>query len=372
MSAAYLFAFLLAIVQMGALVASVFVAVALAARTRRAAVLWMLAVITNRRLPLAIELEALGEGLWASDRWKLNAAAGRVRAGATLAEALSATPGLVPEDTVVLAHVGERSDRIGEMLSSEAARLARIREAALAPTTSPSLALLYLVAIPLVIPTILTGLMIFIIPKYKKIFSDFGVQLPWVTRELVASSDFVAKFWYLAFASVILAVTIAGILLVLSRVYAWDVRLPRRMSPGAQSRRTSLTLRAIAIAAAGDRPMSDALDPLANASRSGLDRWKFDRLRTRYREGGDLWSALAAERFVSSRDAALLAAAQRAGNLPWALEMLADRFDDARRRRLATILEIVQPAVVLALGALVLFICLGMFLPLINLLSALG
>lgn len=372
MAAAFLLALVMAVVQIAAFVVAVLVAIALAARTRQTAVLWLLAVITRRKLPLASELEALGEGMGTSARWRLNAAASRVRAGASLAEALSSTPGLVSDEVVVLAHVGERSDRLGEALASEAARLARLREAAVAPATSPSLVLTYLLAVPLVISTILTGLMIFIVPKYKKILDDFGMQVPWVTEELIASSDFAAKFWSIVVASLVLGAIMATILLILNRVYAWNLHLPRWLQPGGRSRRTSLTLRALAIASAAQKPLTEALDPLANVPRSGFDRWKFDRLRSALRKGGNLWDALAHERFVSPRDAALLAAAERVGNLEWTLEMLADRIDDARRRRMAATLEVVQPAMVVMLGAVVLFVCVGMFAPMIEILRIPG
>ena len=52
---------------------------------------------------------------------------------------------------------------------------------------------------------------------------------------------------------------------------------------------------------------------------------------------------------IGRRDAALFAAAERAGNLPWALHLVADRIDDARRRRFAAFLEVAQPAIVILL-----------------------
>ena len=71
-------------------------------------------------------------------------------------------------------------------------------------------------------------------------------------------------------------------------------------------------------------------------------------------------------------DAGLLTAAEQAGNLPWALDMLADRIDDRRQRWLAVVIEIVQPLFVIALGLLVLLVCLGMFLPLIQVVNGLN
>jgi type II secretory pathway component PulF len=128
----------------------------------------------------------------------------------------------------------------------------------------------------------------------------------------------------------------------------------------------------LAIPASAGRPFDDALGPLATSAASPFDRRRFARVRERYAAGVSLWPALAAGRIVSRRDADLLAAAEIAGNLPWALNLLADRYDERQRRRFAMFLEIVQPTIVFLLGAVVLFICVGIFLPLVQLINDLG
>ncbi len=341
-------------------------------RTRRAAVLWLLAIIIRRRLPLLPEFEALGDGVLPGERSRLSHAASKLRDGASLAAALTATPGLVSEDAVVLAHVGERSGRLGEALGAEAERLVRVRDGAVSPTTSPALALLYLVAVPLFIPVIVTGLMIFIVPKFKKIFDDFGTKLPELTESLIGLSDAFAKFWYIPAVLVVWGIIPAVILWFLMQAKGWNFGLPRRFMPGGRGRRASLILRALAIPAAAGRPLDDALEPLATVSADASDRRRFARLRERCLAGAGAWDSLALERIVPRRDADLLSAAERAGNLPWALNLIADRIDDARRRRFAAFLEIAQPMVVLLLGAFVAFICIGFFLPLVDLVNALS
>lgn len=341
-------------------------------RTRRAAVLWLLAVITRRRLPLLTEFEALGDGVLARERPRVSEAAARLRGGASLAAALTTTPGLVSDDTVVLAHVGERSGRIGEALSAEAERLVRIRDAAVSQTSSPALALMYLVAVPVIIPFIVTGLMVFIVPKFKKIFDDFGSKLPEITESLIGVSDTFAQFWYIPAVVVVWGFLPLCILWFMMRAKGWSLGLPRWLTPGGRGRRASLALRALAIPAAAGRPLDDALEPLATVSPNASDRRRFARLRDRFASGVNVWDALATERIIPRRDADLLSAAERAGNLPWALTLLADRIDDARRRRFGMFVELGQPAIVLLLGALVAFICIGFFLPLVDLVNDLS
>ncbi len=366
---AFLIAILIALSQLVASAAAIGLGTAAVTRARRAALLWLLAIITSRRLPLAAELEALGDGMLRRDRGAVNAIAARVRSGASLGEALSSSRGLVSNDVVLLARVGERAGCLGDAFDREAERLARAREQMVSSTTSPTLALVYLVAVPLVIPVIVTGLMIFIVPKLQRIFSDFGTQVPWVTEKLIDSSDFLAHYWYVAVASLMAVASCGGVLLVLTKVYAWDLYLPRWLMPGGRSGRASLALRALVLPVLAGKPLIEALQPLAN-SPDASDRWKFTRIKDQYEAGGDLWLLLAREGVISTRDAQLLASAEKAGNLAWALDVLSDRIDERRLRWFAMLLEVVQPAIVLGLGALVFFICLGIFLPLVNIIGS--
>lgn len=366
---AFLIAILIALSQLVAVAAAIVLGTAAIARARRAALLWLLAVITSRRLPLAAELEALGDGMLRRDRGSVNAIAARVRSGSSLGEALSASRGLVSNDMILLARVGERTGCLGDAFGREAERLARAREQMVTSTTSPTLAMVYLVAVPLVIPLIVTGLMVFIVPKLERIFADFNVELPWATEKLIASSHLLGQYWYVAVASLMALVSFAGVFLMLSKVYAWDMTLPRWLMPGGRSGRSSIALRALVLPVLTGQPLVEALQPLANSS-DASDRWKFGRIKHRYESGGNLWQLLAQERIVSGRDAQLLAAAEKAGNLAWALDVLADRIDERRLRWFAMFLEVAQPAIVLGLGALVLFICLAVFLPLVEMISA--
>jgi type IV pilus assembly protein PilC len=341
-------------------------------RSRQAALLWLLAVITRRRLPLVSELDALSEGLLTCDRGQASQLAEQVRAGTSLPQALStasAARGVVSDDAVVMAHVGERSDRLGEALAAEAKRLTHVRNAALSSPSSPSLMLVYLIAVLFVIPVILTGLMVFIVPKYQRIFSDSGISLPPVTLKLIEWSGVFAISWLSTLASVLIAAILGVILFFLGRVYGWSFRRPRWLVPRGRTARASLALRALAVPAAAARPLTDALDVLATVPRHRRDRGRFERLRERHRAGESLWGALAAEGVISRRETELLAAAERAGNLTWALQLLADRIDARRQHRIAALIEVAQPLIVLALGALVLFICAGMFLPLVELIE---
>ena len=56
--------------------------------------------------------------------------------------------------------------------------------------------MVYPVVVIMVAIIIVTGIMIFIIPKFEKIFTDFNLKLPWPTQMLMGTSKWFATYWY--------------------------------------------------------------------------------------------------------------------------------------------------------------------------------
>jgi type II secretory pathway component PulF len=88
---------------------------------------------------------------------------------------------------------------------------------------------------------------------------------------------------------------------------------------------------------------------------------------------GHVWQdALRRTKLISEADAAVLAAAERAGNLPWALEEMAE---SAMRRQLyktQLVLQILFPPVLLVIAGFVAFVMVSLFMPLIALIQGLS
>ena len=333
----------------------------------RAGLLWILSLITRGRYPLGRELEDLSGSLTGGDRQRVAALMSRLHGGQTLGEALAATPGLVPPETALLTQVAEeQSASVASVFAHESARLLRIREAAVSATNSPWLPLIYLVVVPILMTTVLTGIMIFIIPKFKKIFNDFGSALPPATEMLVAAADGIAIVWYAVFAMILLGAYVVLFWILRGRLGKTPLGV-LKIWPSSRRKRSSLALRAIEIAVREKLPFENALGTLARKHPDEADRRTFQKLCGRIGGGEDVWNALSSSRLISRGDAELLRAAQGAGNLPWALHYIIERDQDRAATRFAAKIEVVQPLLVIAIGAVVTFVCLGLYLPMIQL-----
>jgi type II secretory pathway component PulF len=88
--------------------------------------------------------------------------------------------------------------------------------------------------------------------------------------------------------------------------------------------------------------------------------------------GSDWCDALRSEGLLTNTDAALLQAAQRVGNLAWALDEMSEGSLRRWAFRWKILVDIAFPLLILVLGLLVMFIVVGLFLPLVSLIQGLS
>ena len=128
------------------------------------------------------------------------------RDGGTLAEALSEHPGVFDSVYRGLTRAGEESGNLAEVLgnlSEHLAKAARLRGQVLGAFIYPAfIAFFGMVAVFV--------LMTFVIPRFKVLFQTFQQDLPWPTRMLIGSSEFMASWWW----AVLLAAVALSLLLV--------------------------------------------------------------------------------------------------------------------------------------------------------------
>jgi type IV pilus assembly protein PilC len=280
--------------------------------------------------------------------------------GASLSRALRAVPNVLPREARLAAIVGEATGTLAECLR----RADRERLASAWIEVGPRL--IYPFVILLVVLGILSFLSVNIIPKFKKIFAEFGSELPGPTRELFDAFDQYAEYAFLVpltelalvfFAAVLIAVpTVRWYTPLIGRLYRWDVRgqvLRLLSQPLEVGRTVPESLRFLGEAyelppvvrrrlakAAG---LVECGEPLADALR---------------------WSGLLSRSMVP-----LVAAAERARTLPWALRELGEHLGGRAFRVVRRASLLIAPVLVVAVGALVGYIAYAMFIPLIELIS---
>jgi len=128
-----------------------------------------------------------------------------------------------------------------------------------------------------------------------------------------------------------------------------------------------VVLRVLALAARRNCPLPKMLDALAD---SHPKRWVRRRLRAVAAEvkDGCAWQErLQTERLIGPADAAVLAAAQRCGNLSWALGEMADSYQRKATYRLQALGQVVLPLLMVPVGIYVCALAVAFFAPLTKL-----
>src|SRR6516164_8364113 len=116
-----------------------------------------------------------------------------VESGSTLSEAFGKHPKCFDRLYVNMVKAGEAGGALEIILK----RLAEFKEKAQSLKRKITGAMVYPVVVIMTAVGILTFIMLYIIPKFEKIFKDFGMKLPEMTEMLMATSKWFVVYWYL-------------------------------------------------------------------------------------------------------------------------------------------------------------------------------
>ena len=294
-----------------------------------------------------------------------------IESGSTLSEAMSKQPKAFDNLYVNMVKAGEAGGALEVILQ----RLADFKERAQSLKKRVQGAMIYPIAVILVATTIVTGIMIFIIPKFKKIFDDFGSDLPAMTDALIMASDFIARFWYLLFALPVVLFLFVKIVKknkIGEYIVDWiSLRIPltgkiQRKAIVARITRTLGTLIASGV------PILDALAIVRETAGNAVFRKAFEHIYAAIREGEPMAIPLKETRITDDMVVNMVDVGEETGALDAMLYKVADVYDEEVRVLVDGLIKLLEPIITVVLGIFVGFIVIALFLPLIQLLNDLS
>ena len=338
---------------------------------RQSSLLMVLATGLGDSTSLLSGLKALA--MESSSPWsdKINQLRYLIEQGQTLSEALTSATGLVPEATLLAIRVGEQTGTLRQVLAEEARQL--MNQSASCSPAQPmfSTTLAWLLTVGMIALSLVSFIMIFIVPKYKKIFADFGVELPPLTVTLIGASDFGMKYGLLTVLPMMSCMLAASAYLVWAQLQrlssgriVFSEHVPRFWTP--------IMLRLLSITVAAGESLNDAVHAMHTQLRPGKAGARLSAVRQEINAGNDCWISLQNNGFLRRRDVAFLESAAKTHHLDWGLIHLARTIDRRRDRWAQRLITFIQPLVVLLMGLVVAFVCVALFLPLIKLLNDLS
>jgi type II secretory pathway component PulF len=283
--------------------------------------------------------------------------------GVSLDVALDKIPALASAQTRLLVKVGLATGKLATCL--RCAGPSRIAPVWLEVVPRA----LYPLALLVVLLAMLGFYRTFILPKFQRIFVDFGMELPPLTRRLIAFTDTLADHaWWIALGAQALAAIV--IVLLLSTTACWFCPgVGRVYRTYVQGR----VLGALGVLLEAGKPAPAAMALLAEADAFSGTVWR--RLIASKRaveQGLPLADALRCSGLLTRAMVPLIRASERARSLPWALGELGDVSIRRTLRLMRRISQATFPIAVVALGLLIGFVVVALFVPLVAIIEELA
>mgnify|MGYP001825492636 FL=1 len=286
----------------------------------------------------------------------------KVMEGHTLADGFSEFPQAFPELYRATVAAGEQSGHLDVVLE----RLADYTEARQELRQRVTNALVYPIALVIMAVAIISFMLATVVPKIVGVFENTSAELPALTTGLIATSDFLRDYWPL----VLIAAGVVGWLTwwVLQkegprrRYHAALLRMPivGRLTRGVNTARFTRTL---SILAGSGVPILEALKISAEVIENIPMRDAVTEATLRVREGASISKSLAASKLFPPMMIHLVSSGEAGGRLEEMLGRSAAGQEREVDGLIAALLGILQPLLIVAMGAIVLTIVLAILLP---------
>ncbi|WP_375249339.1 type II secretion system inner membrane protein GspF [Sphingomonas sp.] len=286
--------------------------------------------------------------------------------GRRLADAMAREPKSFPPLYRAMVAAGESSGtlpQIMERLSTLLERQAEIRGKLLTAMAYP--AVLATVAMGVVI-----ALMAFVVPQVVEQFDTVGQQLPLLTRLVIGLSDVLVHWWWLMLLLIVAAGVGGWAALrqppVRLAFDSWLLRVPLlgRLLRDLHAARMARTLSTMV---ASRLPLLEGLTLTGGTIHNRRLKLASDEITESIRSGGSLSAAMRRAGVFPPLLVYLAASGEAAGRLDEMLERAADYLEREFDRFTATALSLLEPLIIVVMGAIVATIVLSILLPILQL-----
>jgi MSHA biogenesis protein MshG len=291
-----------------------------------------------------------------------------LEAGRGLAPSFARHPELFPQIYVGIVAVGEATgtlesafQRLGEYLRQEQDIQDRVKSA-----------LRYPMVVVLVIAIAIGVLTTFVIPRFAPLFSALGNDIPWPTRVIMATSEIARHDWYWVLGG--LAAAIAAGRAYVSRGegrHRWHGLLLKLPVIGPLTHQAILARlsRTLSISITAGMPMLETLALIARACGNEWMARRMLRLRESVERGEPLSRACAGVGMFPPLVLQMIAVGEETGELPELLDEVAGFYEREVDFALKTLSAAIEPMLIVLVGAMVLILALGVFLPMWNMIA---
>jgi type IV pilus assembly protein PilC len=320
-------------------------------------------------IPIVDALKILGEG---KRNPVLVEAANKIcesiQAGRRLAESLAQHPKIFDRFYVNMVRAGEEAGILDGILS----RLSIYMEKSEKIKGQVKGALAYPLIIIIVAIIVVSGILVFIIPKFQDLYANSGKALPALTQAVVNLSQFITHKWYVIIGSIV-----AGAYLLYMYAQSPDGRrdLDNAMivtpligdviqkSSIARMSRTLSTLLSSGVS------VIDALEIAASTAGNRVIEEALIRSKESVIAGRPLAAPLSQEKMIPDMVTQMISIGEKSGTMDTMFGKIADFYEDEVESSIKVMTSMIEPILMVVLGGIIAFLVLAMYLPIFDIAS---
>lgn len=323
-------------------------------------------------IPILDALKILSEGKKSNVlKESLSKVKDGIEAGKKLGESMAGFPGVFDRLYVNMMKAGEEAGILDGILQ----RLAAYLEKSEKIKKQIKSAMVYPVMIISIAVIVVTGILVFIIPKFQELYTNSGKELPEVTQIVIAMSDFCIQKWYI----------LLGVLVGAPFLFMQWIKTPEgketlervlisaplfgEMVQKASVARMTRTLSTLLSAGV---PVVESLEIAAKTSGNVVIEETLIRCKESVIQGKTLSGPLTRERLIPDMVSQMVAIGEASGTLDTMLGKVADFYEDDVENAVKGMTSLLEPILMVVLGGIIAFLVIAMYLPIFDLASLQG
>ncbi len=297
----------------------------------------------------------------------LNDVRNDVETGSSLSQAFRKQPLHFDALYCNLVEAGEQAGILDNLLD----RLATYKEKILAIKSKIKSALFYPISIVVVASVVVSVMMLFVIPEFKKVFESFGADLPAPTLIVMAISDYFVANWYIVFG--LLAVGITAAVMAYRRSEKAQNTMDRMILKfpviGDIIRKATIArwTRTLSTMFAAGVPLVEALDSVGGASGNHVYKVATKQIQSDVSTGTSLTVAMQGVKVFPSMVVQMVSIGEESGQLDSMLSKVADFFEQEVDDAVGALSQLLEPIIMVFLGTVIGGLVVAMYLPIFKL-----
>jgi type IV pilus assembly protein PilC len=292
-----------------------------------------------------------------------------VESGVILSKALARHPKIFNRLFVSMVQAGESSgtldtvlDRVAMQIEKETQIKRRVKGALIYPAVVLSFASL-----------VLTFMLLFIVPVFVKVFDQLNGQLPKPTQLVMGASNILRGYWFIIFPAI--GLTIYGLRKLKQTEEGrrrWDtfkLKVPMKIGDVVQKVALARFSRTLSTLVAAGVDIISALEITGGTAGNWVLEAALIRVRDQVHEGVPISEPLAVDPIFPPMVSQMVKIGEETGEMDKMLSKVADFYEDEVDASIQSLTSIIEPILMIGVGAMVGTIVISMYLPMFKLLT---